>query len=314
MNAAARGLGVKFPIVQAPIGSATTPSLAAAVSNAGALGMLAGTWRSPAALGEMIRATQALTPLPFGVNLVLEFDPAERLRASLEAGVRIISLSWGDPAPWVPLVREAGGLVIFTAGSRDEAALGISAGVNFLVAQGVEAGGHVRGTTPLARLVVEVKSVAEGIPVLAAGGIATAEDVRQAVANGADGVWVGTRFVASVESGAHADYKARLLAANGRDTVLGITFDIGWPAAPHRALRNSTIRAAEHGTRPGEGDIIARHANGQPILRYEDTVPLEGMTGDLEALALYAGTSVDGVDAVLPAAIIVEQLSKAFLR
>lgn len=312
MNRAARRLGVRFPIVQAPIGSATTPALAAAVSNAGGLGMLAGSWRSPAELVALIHETKALTPHPFGVNLVLAFDPGERLRASLEAGVRIISFFWGDPAPWIPLVHQAGGIAIHAAGSRLEAAEAAAAGVDLLVAQGVEAGGHVRGTTPLEQLTGEVRDVATNIPVLAAGGIATAEDARRAIANGVDGVWVGTRFVASEESRAHVDYKERIVAASAADTELGTTFDIGWPGAPHRALRNSTVRGRGTGRRPGEGEIIARYANGRPIVRYEDTIPLEGMSGNLEALALYAGMSVDGITDVLPAATIVDRLSTAF--
>jgi NAD(P)H-dependent flavin oxidoreductase YrpB (nitropropane dioxygenase family) len=180
------------------------------------------------------------------------------------------------------------------------------------VAQGVEAGGHVRGTTPLDQLIREVHQVASGIPVLAAGGIATVEDVLRAIGNGADGIWAGTRFVASEESRAHPDYKKRLLAARAGDTELGTTFDVGWPGAPHRAICNSTMRECGGGRRPGEGQIIARYADGRPILRYDDTIPLEGMTGDLEALALYAGTSVEGISDVLPAATIVARLSTAF--
>lgn len=318
MNAAATRLGVELPIVQAPIGSATTPALAAAVSNAGGLGMLAGSWRSPVVLRDLIGQTRALTRQPIGVNLVLEFDPARQIETALKAGVRIISLFWGDPAPWVPKVHQAGGIVIHSVGSPEEAANAVAAGVDLLVAQGVEAGGHVRGTVPLADLIGAVKGVATGIPVLAAGGVGDANDARRALALGADGVWLGTRFLASVEAGAHTEYKERLVAARGTDTVLGTVFDIGWPNAPHRALRNSTVSAWERagrpssGARPGEGEIVARHADGRPVVRYEDTIPLEGMTGDLEALALYAGQSVDAIVNVMPAARIVEALRPVF--
>lgn len=317
MNAAATRLGVELPIVQAPIGSATTPALVAAVSNAGGLGMLAGSWRTPSALREVIAQTRALTRQPFGVNFVLEFDPAARIAAALEAGVRIISLFWGDPAPWVPVVHQAGGIVIHSVGGPEAAANAVAAGVDLLVAQGVEAGGHVRGTVPLAELIGAVKGVAGGIPVLAAGGIGDATSARQARALGADGVWLGTRFLASVEAGAHADYKERLVAAKATDTLLSTVFDIGWSNAPHRALRNSTVSAWERagrppsGTRPGEGEVIAHHADGRPVVRYEDTIPLEGMTGDLEALALYAGQSVDVIGDVMSAARIVEVLRPA---
>lgn len=315
MNAAASRLGIRLPIVQAPIGSATTPALAAAVSNAGGLGMLAGTWQSPDLLRGLIAQTRALTDRPFGLNLVLAFDPQERLRAGLEAGVRIFSFFWGDPAPWVGAVHQAGGVVIHTAGDAREAAAAAAAGVDVLVAQGVEAGGHVRGTTPLATLIGEVKGAAPGVPVLAAGGIGDGRGARAALRRGADGVWLGTRFVASDESGAHPDYKRRLAAATAGETLRGVVFDIGWPAAPHRMLRNSTVRAWEAagrpapGVRPGEGDLVARYPDGRPVVRYEDMIPVEGMTGDLEALALYAGCSVDAVPDTRPAARIVAELA-----
>lgn len=318
MNAAASRLGVDLPIVQAPIGSATTAVLAAAVSNAGGLGMLAGSWRTPAELRELIGQTRTLTPRPFGVNLVLPFDPAPRLHAALEAGARIISLFWGDPAPWIPLVHEAGGLVIHSVGDADEAARAAAAGVDLLVAQGVEAGGHVRGTTPLAELIGTVKRAARDVPVLAAGGIGDVAACHRALGLGVEGVWVGTRFLASAESGAHAIYKSHIVGANAADTMLGTIFDIGWPEAPHRMLRNSTVRAWEAagrpstGTRPGEGEVIAHYSDGTPVARYEDMIPVEGMTGNLEALALYAGCSVDAITEVLPAARIVERLGAAF--
>jgi NAD(P)H-dependent flavin oxidoreductase YrpB (nitropropane dioxygenase family) len=108
MNEAARRLGVALPIVQAPVGSVTTPALAAAVSNAGGLGTLAATWRSPAELRRVLRETRALTSRAIGVNLVLAFDVREHLEAALEEGVRIISFFWGDPTPWIPRVHAAG--------------------------------------------------------------------------------------------------------------------------------------------------------------------------------------------------------------
>ena len=316
MNAAARRLGVELPIVQAPVGSVTTPALAAAVSNAGGLGMLAATWRSPAQLREVLRQTRALTTRPFGVNLVLAFDPRERLRVALEEGVGVISLSWGDPAPWIRMIHEAAGTVIHAVGSADEAARASHAGVDILVAQGVEAGGHVLGTVPRDRLVAEVKQLAGGIPVLAAGGVSDAEDVRKAMNAGADGVWSGTRFVACTEAGAHPDYQQRIVDATAVDTLLCGLFDIGWPDAPHRVIRNSTVRVWEAagrpaGARPGEGEVLAHFPGGRPIVRYADVPPVAGVTGEVEALALYAGESVERIEDVLPAAEIVHRMSAA---
>lgn len=316
MNDAARRLGIALPIVQAPVGSVTTPALAAAVSNAGGLGTLAGSWRTPEDLRRLIRETRALTPLPFGVNLVLAFDPGERLEVVLEEDVRVVSFFWGDPSPWIPLVRSAGGIAIHSAGSADEAAIAVDAGAGILVAQSIEAGGHVRGTFSRDEAVAEVRRVAHGTPVLAAGGIGDANDVRGAMRAGADGVWVGTRFVASDESAAHPDYRQRIVNASAADTVLCNLFDIGWPDAPHRVLRNSTVSDWERagspatGSRPGEGEIVAHFPDGKPVLRYEDMPPVAGMTGNVEALSLYAGESVDRITEILPAAEIVRRLSK----
>jgi len=316
MNEAARRLGVALPIVQAPVGSVTTPALAAAVSNAGGLGTLAGTWCSPADLRRVLLETRALTSRPIGVNLVLAFDVRPHLEAALEEGVRIISFFWGDPAPWIPRVHAAGGVVLHSVGSVEEAALAVKGGVDVLVAQGVEAGGHVRGTRARDALMTEVKGVANGLPVLAAGGVADARDVREAMHAGADGVWPGTRFVASDEAGAHADYKQRIVDASAADTLLCDLFDIGWPDAPHRVLRNSTVRAWEtagspaSGKRPGEDDVVAHFPNGTPILRYEDATPITGMTGNVEALSLYAGESVDRIAEILPAGEIVRRLGE----
>jgi len=149
-------LGIEHPIVQAPIGSAGVPRLASAVSDAGALGMLALTWSADA--GTLVRETAALTSRPFGGNLVLEWEQRARLDSALEAGLRIVSLTWGDPAPYVAPVHDAGGIVVHTVGSAEEAKRAVAVGVDVVVAQGWEAGGHVWGrvaTLPLVPAVVD---------------------------------------------------------------------------------------------------------------------------------------------------------------
>ena len=141
-------LGIEKPIVQAPMSA--VPELAAAVSNAGALGMLALTWSTPA--GDVVRETTALTERPFGGNLVLASDQHRRLDEALEAGLRIVSLFWGDPAAYVEQVHDANGVVLHTVGSAEEARRAVASGVDVVVAQGWEAGGHVWGqvaTLPL---------------------------------------------------------------------------------------------------------------------------------------------------------------------
>src|SRR5439155_20374140 len=137
-----RLLDLEVPIVQAPIGPCACPELAAAVSNAGGLGVLAVTWHQPQHIGSLIRQTRELTDRPFGVNLILEWEQHERLAACLASGVGIVSFFWGDPAPYVDAVHGAGGRVVHTIGSAEEARRVVDAGVDVVVAQGVEAGGH----------------------------------------------------------------------------------------------------------------------------------------------------------------------------
>jgi nitronate monooxygenase len=305
-------MGIEHPIVQAPIGSAATPGLAAAVSEAGALGTLALTWSADPA--SQVREARELTSRPFGVNLVLEWDQHERLDALLEAGARIVSLTWGNPDEYVEQIHDAGGLVLHTIGSAEEARRAVEAGVDVVVAQGWEAGGHVWGdvaTLPLVAAVVD----AVDVPVIAAGGIGDGRGIAAALALGASGAWLGTRFLLAEEAPIHVEYRRRLVGADERDTVwLPDLFDRGWEHAPHRALRNSTVVGWEaagrpgFGARPGEGEIVAHSADGSEVVRYSSALPLTSYTGDVEALSLWAGQSVGLIHDVAPAAEIVEQL------
>lgn len=234
-------LGIEQPIVQAPIGSAATPVLAAAVSEAGALGMLALTWSADP--GSQVREVRELTSRPFRVNLVLEWDQHERLDVLLEAGARIVSLTWGTPDDYVERIHDAGGLVLHTIGSAEEARRAVEAGVDAVVAQGWEAGGHVWGgvaTLPLVAAVVD----AVDVPVIAAGGIGDGRGIAAALALGASGAWLGTRFLLAEEAPIHEEYRRLLVGADERDAVwLPDLFDRGWENAPHRVLRNSTVVA-----------------------------------------------------------------------
>jgi NAD(P)H-dependent flavin oxidoreductase YrpB (nitropropane dioxygenase family) len=150
--------------------------------------------------------------------------------------------------------------------------------------------------------------------VVAAGGIADAEGLRRARAAGAEGVVMGTRFLATPEADVHADYAERLLAAGPDDTVLTFLFDGGWPGAAHRVLRNSTYRVWEEagspasGLRPNEGEIVAE-TDGEPIARYAADEPHRSTTGDIEAMCLYAGRGVGRITTVEPAAELVARMA-----
>jgi NAD(P)H-dependent flavin oxidoreductase YrpB (nitropropane dioxygenase family) len=307
-------LGVELPLIQAPIGSATSVELAAAVSEAGALGTLAVSWRSERQLREMLGRLRASTDRSWGVNLVLEWDQHARLEACLEEGARIISFFWGDPSPYIADVHAAGGVVLHTVGDVEEARQAVDAGADAIIAQGWEAGGHVRGKVATMALVPAVVDAVGGVPVLAAGGIADGRGLAAVLALGAGGAMLGTRFLLTHESDTHGVYRAALSEATVTDTVYSTVFDGGWPDAPHRALRNSTVSAWEQagcppsGGRPGEGEVIAQRRNRE-ITRYSDDMPTADTEGDVEQLAMYAGQSVGLTSSVEHAGVLVRRIA-----
>ncbi len=308
-------LGIELPIVQAPIGSATCPALAAAVSNAGGLGMLALSWKNADEMRQMIRETRKITNRPFGVNLVLEWNQEDRLQVCLDEGVKIVSFFWGEPTEYIRKTHASGALAIHTVATASEAKKAVASGADAIVAQGWEAGGHVWGKVATLPLVPAVVDAVAPVPVIAAGGISDGRGIAAALTLGAAGVWIGTRFLASEEAAVHSVYKEKIIKASEDDTVYSNLFDVGWENAPHRTLRNSTVENWEaagcplEGKRSGEGETIANFADGRAAVRYSDVIPLPGMTGDLEALALYAGQSAGGVSRVQSAGEIVGQLA-----
>ena len=312
-NAFTRLVGVPLPIVQAPIGGMARPPLAAAVSNAGALGMLSLTWSEPDEIESIVRDMQRETERPFGVNLILAWPQADRVRQLLDLGVRIVSFFWGDPAPLVPVVHDAGGLVMQTVASAEEARRVVDAGVDIVVAQGWEAGGHVLGSVATLPLIPAVADAVGDVPVVAAGGIADGRGLAAVLALGASAGWLGTRFVMAAETRSHPTYRAALRAASETSTLYSGLFDGGWPDAPHRTLRNSTIDAWEAAgrpaaDRPGEGDTVATLGD-EPIHRYDSTSPYDSLVGDVEALPMWAGQSVGLIREVEPAAEIVRRIA-----
>jgi NAD(P)H-dependent flavin oxidoreductase YrpB (nitropropane dioxygenase family) len=307
-------VGIEAPVVLAPMGGAVTTELAAAVSNAGALGMLPLSWSSPDEIAALVADVRGQTARPFGINLGLEWDQRERLAAALEAGVPVVSFFWGDASPVIEEARAAGALVFVTVGTADEGRAAAAAGADVVVAQGWEAGGHVWGTVATLALVPRVVDVVAPVPVVAAGGIADGRGLAAVLALGAAGAWVGTRFLVASEAGIHDDYRRRILAASESDTFYGTLFDRGWAEAPHRALRNSTVEAWEQagrppsGSRPGEDDEPATRPNGTPINRYASATPAAMMGGDVEPLPHWAGQGVGLVTREEPAADIVRSL------
>ncbi len=308
-------LGIELPINQAAMGGAVGPALAAAVSNVGGLGMLPLCRLDVGTVRQRIRETRDLTRRPFGVNLNLDFPQEERLAACLEENVPVISLFWRDPSSLVRQAKRAGAIVVHTVGSVADARLAVQCGVDIVVAQGWEAGGHVRGTVATLPLVPAVVDAIAPVPVVAAGGVADGRGLAAVLALGASGAWIGTRFLASEEATIHPRYRECLIQASGNDTVpLVNLFDIRWPNAPYRVLRNKTVEAWEAagrpptGVRPGEGETVAMSQSAGSVLRYQSYTPGPDAEGDIDALSMWAGQSVGVVSKLQSAGAIVREI------
>ena len=310
-------LGIEHPIFSVGMGTCAGPELAAAVSNAGACGVL-GTSGLPAEfVRQQIHALRSLTAKPFGVNWILEGLDENQLEVGFEERVPLLVLFWGDPKPYVRRAHDQGMKIFIQVGSVEEAKTAAEAGVDAIIAQDVEAGGHVKSTVSLSTLLPAVVGAVSPVPVIAAGGIATGRGLVAALSLGAQGISVGTRFLASDEAFIPLEYKERILRSRAEDTVYCQLFDIGWPAAPHRVLRNKAVAEweaagrASPGHRPGEGTIIGtlpRAGKTLDVVRYSSKVPAPGFVGDLEYAALYCGESCSLVNDIKPAGQIVRDM------
>jgi NAD(P)H-dependent flavin oxidoreductase YrpB (nitropropane dioxygenase family) len=317
-------LGVRLPIWNAGMGAGLAgPELAAAVSNAGGLGVLGMGGLPEPLIRAGIARTRGLTDRPFGVNIIMPLvSDEDQILCVLDEAVPVLVLFWGDPAPYVARAHAAGTCLVAQVGSVEQAREAAEAGVDAVMIQGVEAGGHVRATTSLSVLlpavVDAVDEVRVGLPVVAAGGIADSRGVAAALALGAQAVSLGTRFLCSSEANVAGGYRDRVVAASATDTYFTTMFDVGWPDANHRVLRNDATRDWEaagrpaSGQRPGEGETIGKlPVGGQTIdlPAYAVFPPLDGFAGDLERTALYCGESCSLVNDVRPAADIVADLA-----
>ena len=270
--------------------------------------MLSGTWREPEALRALVRQTKVLTrdsARPFGVNLVLAWDMTERVAICLEEGVEILSFFWGDPTGHIEAAHAAGAAVFHTVGSAAEARRVADLGVDGIVAQGWEAGGHVWGQVTTMALVPRVVDAVPELPVLAAGGIADGRGIAAALALGAEAAWIGTRFLLTEEARVHAQYQQRLQEATEADTLYTERFSGGWLDAPHRVLHRPD--SWEHAP-----EIIAHYADGEAIARLSSNLPAPGVMGDIDAMCLYAGQSVGLSQEILPAVQLVARLEQEF--
>ena len=315
-------LGIELPIVSAGMGAVALSNLAAAVSEAGGLGIIGLAGFTAAAIHDEVAATRKLTRKPFGVNLLIPFLRPGMVEAVADEPIAAVTFFWGVPADHAGSIRRlqaAGIKVIWQCGSAIEARAAADAGVDAIMAQSVEAGGHVRGTTATVALVPEVRDAIGDLPMLAAGGLANGRALAAVLALGADGAVFGTRFLVAHESRAHPEYKRAILAAHAEDTLHTTLFDIGWPDAAHRVIRTPTVETWERagrpptGKRPGEGEpagAMHRHGIEFPLVRYAVTPPTEYIEGDINGLPLYAGQSCSLVNQALPAGEIVRQIAE----
>ena len=227
--------GITHPIVNAPMGGGDAPAeLAAAVAEGGGLGMIGGTTAGDTAwLVDQVGRARQLTDRPIGVGILSHRDSAQRLmEAALDEGVKVIAHSFADPTPFVGAAHDAGAVVICQVRTLADTRQAADAGVDVITAQGTEAGGHTGHVSTLTLVPAVVDAVAP-IPVLAAGGIADGRAIAAALMLGAEGVWIGTRFLATHECGVSDAHKAAVIDATIDATILTDVYDIArstpWP-------------------------------------------------------------------------------------
>jgi len=310
-------LGIEHPIFCAAMGGAALADLCAAVSEAGAMGAISSAGFGVSGVTTEIAEVKRLTKRPFAVGLLLPLLADGVFEVVEAARPAAIIFFWGDASPFIPRCRAAGIKVIWQVGSVDEAVKAKNAGADAIIAQGFEAGGHVRGTIPTFPLIPAVRAaIGDDLPLIAAGGIADGRGLVAAIALGADAAMFGTRFIASAETAAHQVYRDRVVHARSGETVYTELFNVGWPA-PHRVLINETIAIWERagrpptGNRPGEGDTIGHSMRGDheiPLVRYGVHNPSGFIEGDVEGMALYAGESAAIVNEVMAAGEIVKRI------
>ena len=298
-------LGVALPILGAPMAGVAHGTLARAVTEGGGLGMLGvGSADRAELIAQEATVASAGGRLPFGIGLMawaLDERP-ELLDEAVAARPSLVSVSFGSPGPYVEVLHAAGILVASQVQDRAGAVAAAEAGVDIVVAQGTDAGGHTGtvGTLPLLQIVLD----AVDVPVVAAGGIATARGLAGVLAAGAAGAWVGTCLLACPETASSARARAKVLASGETDTILTRVFDIaqgiGWPEQfAGRALRNR-FTDTWHGR---EAALAADAGARRQLAEARDA-------GDFDTAYIYAGQGVGLVRQSLPAAKVVRDLGE----
>lgn len=297
-------LGCRYPVLQAGMGGVARSDLVAAVTGAGGYGFLGMVREPPELIAREIAAVRNQTDGPFGVNLIPAATDRGLLRdemaTCIEAGIHAFCFFWDVDEDAVATAKAAGILVLHQVGSVEDAVRAVAAGADIVIAQGVEAGGHVHGAiSSLVLLPQVVRAVT--VPVVASGGFATGRSLIAALALGADGIHCGTAFLATRQSFAHPYHKDRVVAARSDETVHTDAFAINWPpGSPVRVITNGLTDGLDGRLMGHRADDIPRRAvaqqDGRPIYRFSTDSPLRNTTGDLEQLALFAGQVAGQID------------------
>lgn len=299
-------LGIDHPVALGGMPTVyNTPALAAAVSNAGGIGIIGSTYLDPDEIAAVAAAVRALTDKPFGLNSLMFLDDQVGYEAALAAAPELVSLAWAgkdqDLKPWVDAAHGASCKVSFMAADVEDAVRGAEADADVIVAQGNEGGGHV-GWMALSVLLPMVVDAVGPVPILAAGGVADGRGLAAALAFGADGVLLGTRFLATEESGLPPDYKRAIVDSDGHDTVLtdipDIVAGIVWPGAMSRVQRNR---------------FIDRWAGREWALRQNRAEAVESVqrarqSGDTEEVPMFFGQDAGLIRDLPPASEIVTRI------
>ncbi|WMW78698.1 nitronate monooxygenase [Flavobacterium sp. 20NA77.7] len=302
MNRITQLFGIKYPIIQGGMIWNSGYKLASAVSNAGGLGLIGAGSMYPDVLREHIQKCKKATNKPFGVNVPMLYPNVEEVMQILvEEQVKIVFTSAGNPKTWTPFLKEHGITVVHVVSSSKFALKAQEAGVDAVVAEGFEAGGHNgREETTTLTLIPMVKENIE-IPLIAAGGIATGRGMLAAMILGADGVQMGSRFAASTESSAHEAFKKTIIETNEGDTLVTLK-----ELAPVRLIKNKFFN-----------DVQNAYANCASI---EDLKHLLGRArakkgmfeGDLVEGELEIGQIAGLIHDIQPVAVLIENIMAEF--
>lgn len=312
-----RALGLETPLINAGMAFVAGPLLAAAVSNAGGLGMLGTGMAPPEGLRQMIRATRALTSRPFGVDLIGTFAQDGHIDVLIEEAVPVAVFFWDLPTKAASARLRAAGIRLWMqVGRMSEAAEAVAHGAEALVVQGAEAGGHNRSEAPLAQLLPRMRRAYPKVPMIAAGGIFDGASMAAALCLGAEAVWCGTRFLASSEANAHKAYKQAVVGAGAGGTEITSVFGPEWPGQQMRVLVNKAVVTARGreaaALAESQGDMIGSVELGGmtvPVPRYSAILPTPEFEADIDWSCLTAGECAADIHSIEPAGDIVRRMT-----